>query len=230
MNRKNLTSAVLAGLAGVAGIASTAQAVNINPDGLGQVLLYPYYTVQGGNETLISVVNTTDAGKAVKVRFLEGENSQEVLDFNLYMSPFDVWTAAVVELEVEPNEFDAATTVPGLVTADTSCTVPYLYADAPDGQPFLPFRLNDKGQATGVFESVWPRGAEGHLEMLEMGEIEGDSLDAATHGSTGVPADCEQLVTGWFTPPAGEAADPSYYWTIDPTTDALPPGGGLFGS
>ena len=37
MNRKNLTCAVLAGLAGVAGLAGTAQAVNLNPDGLGQV-------------------------------------------------------------------------------------------------------------------------------------------------------------------------------------------------
>ena len=51
MNRKNLTAAVLAGLAGVAGIVGSAQAVNINPDGLGQVLLYPYYTTNGGNVT-----------------------------------------------------------------------------------------------------------------------------------------------------------------------------------
>jgi hypothetical protein len=97
MNRKNLTAAVLAGLAGAAGIAGTAQAVNLNPDGLGQVLIYPYYTVNGGNLTLLSVVNTTDAAKAVKVRFLEGQNSQEVLDFNLYMSAYDVWAAAIID-------------------------------------------------------------------------------------------------------------------------------------
>ena len=95
MNRKNLTAAVLAGLAGVAGIAGTAQAVNINPDGLGQLLIYPYYTTNAGNLTVLSVVNTTANAKAVKVRFLESENSQEVLDFNLYMSAYDVWTAAV---------------------------------------------------------------------------------------------------------------------------------------
>ena len=83
MNRKNLTAAVLAGLAGVAGIAGTAQAVNLNPDGLGQVLIYPYYTANDGNQTILSVVNTTDQAKAVKVRFLEGFNSREVLDFNL---------------------------------------------------------------------------------------------------------------------------------------------------
>ena len=97
MNRKNLTAAVLAGLAGAAGIVGSAQAVNINPDGLGQVLIYPYYTVNGGNATLLSVVNTSEDAKAVKVRFMEGQNSQEVLDFNLYMSPFDVWVAAIFD-------------------------------------------------------------------------------------------------------------------------------------
>ena len=76
MNRKNLTAAVLAGLAGAAGIVGSAQAVNINPDGLGQVLLYPYYTTRGGNSTVLSVVNTSSDAKAVKVRFLEGENSR----------------------------------------------------------------------------------------------------------------------------------------------------------
>jgi hypothetical protein len=103
MNRKNLTSAVLAGLAGVAGIAATAQAVNINPDGLGQVLIYPYYTVNGGNVTLLSVVNTTENAKAVKVRFNEGLNTREVLDFNLYLSPFDVWTAALFNDDGTPT-------------------------------------------------------------------------------------------------------------------------------
>ena len=95
MNRNSLTTAVIAGIAGVAGIANMASAVNLNPDGLGQVLLYPYYTVHNGQNTNLSVVNTTSIGKAVKVRFLEGYNSREVLDFNLFLSPFDVWTAVV---------------------------------------------------------------------------------------------------------------------------------------
>jgi len=100
MNRKNLTAAVLAGLAGAAGIAATAQAVNLNPDGLGQVLVYPYYTANDGNTTILSVVNTTDNAKAVKVRFLEGFNSREVLDFNLYLSHHDVWVAAIAQSDV----------------------------------------------------------------------------------------------------------------------------------
>ena len=121
MNRKNLTAAVLAGLAGIAGIASTAQAVNINPEGLGQVLIYPYYTTNAGNITLLSVVNTTEDAKAVKVRFLEGQNSQEVLDFNLYLSKYDVWIASVEDVGGTPN----------LHVPDDSCTVPYLWQDMP---------------------------------------------------------------------------------------------------
>ncbi len=130
MNRKNLTAAVLAGLAGAAGIVGSAQAVNINPDGLGQVLIYPYYTVNNGNITLLSVVNTTENAKAVKVRFTEGQNTREVLDFNLYMSAWDVWTAAL---------YLNADGVPELSTSDTSCTVPYIYGMG-GTQEFLPLR------------------------------------------------------------------------------------------
>ena len=118
MKRNSLTTAVIAGVAGLAGIASVANAVELNSDGLGQVLIYPYYTVNGGNTTLLSVVNTTDAAKAVKVRFLEGRNSQEVLDFNLFLSHFDVWTASVFTL--------SATGGGNLLTDDESCTNPFI--------------------------------------------------------------------------------------------------------
>ena len=101
MKRKTLTTALLAGLAGAAGIANIADAVNQNPHGTGQVLIYPYYTTRGGvqgvnnYDTILTVVNTAAEAKAIKVRFLEALNSREVLDFNLYMSAFDVWTATV---------------------------------------------------------------------------------------------------------------------------------------
>ena len=95
--KKKSLCAALAGI-GALGAAGAAQAVNLNPDGLGQVLIYPYYTTRAdaaGNvyNSLLSVVNSTASVKAVKVRFLEGKNSREVLDFNLFLSPKDVWTA-----------------------------------------------------------------------------------------------------------------------------------------
>jgi len=228
MNRRNLTAAVLAGLAGAAGIVGSAQAVNINPDGLGQVLIYPYYTTNGGNTTVLSVVNTSEDAKAIKVRFMEGQNSQEVLDFNLYMSPFDVWAAAI---------FDNAGT-PTLIVSDTSCTVPYLYLNdanedgTRDGmQAFLPYEMAKDGGSSDI-----SRAAEGHFEMIEMGTLVNDngfeaaqgSATAATHGATGVPANCGQLIAAWTDPDNTVAGDEGY-WLQAPLTDLEAPSGGLFG-
>ncbi len=221
MNRKNLTAAVLAGLAGAAGIAGTAQAVNMNPDGLGQVLIYPYYTANDGNQTILSVVNTTDNAKAVKVRFLEGFNSREVLDFNLYLSHHDVWVAAIVNDPGAGTASHETDTV--LIIPDDSCTVPYLYEDTafelPSGkmagkQPFL--NLAYTGNFTDGGPTDNQRAAEGHFEMIEMGTIVpgSDTEDAITHQSHDVltdpdhgdpvvietfwaPGDCDELVDNW---------------------------------
>src|ERR1700694_2307266 len=124
--RKALMSAVL----GTLGAAGTAQAIYQDPNNLGQALVYPYYTVNsaGGNgfNTYISVVNTTTNVKIVKVRFREGKNSREVLDFNLYLSPNDMWTGAVV-----PASADASAAA-HLITSDVSCTNPVIPAGGVD--------------------------------------------------------------------------------------------------
>lgn len=227
MNRKNLTAAVLAGLAGVAGIATTAQAVNLNPDGLGQVLIYPYYTSNAGNATLLSVVNTTDSAKAVKVRFNEGYNSREVLDFNMYMSAYDVWVAAIANNGGTPT----------LYIPDSTCTVPYLYEqdsndDGIGEQAFLPYAYTGSNADGGP--TTIARAAEGHFEMIEMGTLTDDthtakrlgSAEAATHeiDDDGVqaPADCQQLVDNWTSNPDG-------MWIDDYTLDIARNSGGLFG-
>ena len=57
------------------------QAVQLSTDGTGEVLIYPYYTVNNDLNTLYSVVNTTTDPKALAIRFLEGGNGQEVLLF-----------------------------------------------------------------------------------------------------------------------------------------------------
>ena len=61
--KKKSLCAALAGV-GALGVAGAAQAVNVNSDGLGQVLIYPYYTTRNdsaGNayDSLLSVVNST---------------------------------------------------------------------------------------------------------------------------------------------------------------------------
>lgn len=232
MKRNSLTTAVVAGIAGTVGIANLASAVNLNPDGLGQVLIYPYYTVNdngsGTNlQTLFSVVNTTDQGKAVKVRFVEGHNSREVRDFHLYLSPFDVWTANLFKLDDEAQA--------NLLTDDTSCTVPRIRGAAangstigqlPDGRSYVKF-TNSKfagGNADGGPTGL-ERTREGHFEIIEMGTVNNttrNSLRAITHAN-GVPNNCQQVVNAWIGAPAG-------YWKADPSVDIGTPTGGLFGS
>ena len=187
MNKNSLTTAVIAGLAGVAGIANMASAVNINPDGLGQVLLYPYYTVNNGQNTQLSVVNTTSIAKAVKVRFLEGYNSREVLDFNLFLSPFDVWVASVFPLSaVSPGSTAAA-----IATTDNSCTAPAFTEGTINGagyQSFLNYAY------TGIYEDTGPttldRTREGHFEMISMADLGGTVAADVTHDH-GVPPGCD---------------------------------------
>lgn len=184
--RKSVHMAVLAGL-GAVGAAGTANAVHVNPDGTGQVLIYPYYTVRsatsgaatGQYNTYISVTNTTSAYKAVKVRFLEGKNSREVLDFNLFLSPYDVWTASV-----EPTTNGAM-----ILTSDKSCTNGVIPVA---GQPFSNGQY--AGAQTDNEDATLDRTREGYVELIEMGEyttVAGavySALRVATlHSSAGVP-------------------------------------------
>jgi len=193
MKRNSLTTAVIAGIAGVAGIASLANAVELNPDGLGQVLVYPYYTVNAGQSTLLSVVNTTDEGKAVKVRFLEGYNSREVLDFNLFLSAFDVWTGVVFT----QSDSDAG----NLTTTDNTCTAPGIKGNASlptvGTLHYVPFR---NYQFAGTNTDKGPQGLdrtrEGHIELIEMGAIQTNSALYAKikHDDvTGVPPGCASV-------------------------------------
>lgn len=181
--RKSLHVAVLAGL-GAIGVAGSANAVHVNPDGLGQVLIYPYYTVRaaatsiasGQYNTYISVTNTTASSKAVKVRFIEGKNSREVLDFNLFLSPFDVWTGAVT-----PRSTTAADGA-RVITSDKSCTWGNVRAAGATGVPFS--NLAYSGSVNGDAETATlDRTNEGYVEIMEMGVINTSALGTALNNT-----------------------------------------------
>ena len=86
------------------GTALSAHAVSLNPRGTGQVLIYPYYTVNSGFATLLSIVNSTPHGKALKVRFHEGYDGRPVFALDLYLSPFDVWVGEVFDTGASGND------------------------------------------------------------------------------------------------------------------------------
>jgi hypothetical protein len=152
-------------------VAASAGAVNINHDGLGEVLIYPYYTARNGQVTLISVVNTTDLAKAIKVRILEGKNTAEVLDFNLFLSAKDVWTAVIV------GTGDGA----AIGTFDKSCTNPKVTSTG------IAFR-NGAYLSDAAANRTLDRTREGYIEMIEMATIlPGSKSEADVTHDNGVP-------------------------------------------
>lgn len=203
--RKSLYAA-LAGVSAL-GVTGAAQAVNLNPDGLGQVLIYPYYTTRadaGGNAytSLLSVVNTTSSAKAVKVRFLEGKNSREVLDFNLFLSKHDVWTAAIL-----PGSDGGAF----VGTLDKSCTLPPIPST---GQPFVNFAYTGSNDDKGG--TSLDRVKEGYVEIIEMATF--------TTSST-----TSQIVTHVGGVPGQNGFTCADLTDTQASKDANNPQGGLFG-
>ncbi|MFZ3323637.1 MAG: hypothetical protein WA190_14795 [Usitatibacter sp.] len=153
-------------LAAAASSALPVGAVYLNPAGLGQALIYPYYTANstGGTpfNTLVTVVNRGSDAKVIRVRFREGRNAGEVASFNLYLGAMDTWTGAVV-----PDAGGAR-----FITSDQSCVNPAFPPSVEGPTRFFEF----SNQAfTGTLADGMGTGPErlreGFIEMIEMGTL-----------------------------------------------------------
>lgn len=155
---------------------SAAWAVALNPRGVGDVLIYPYYTVNRGQDTLFTLVNTADVAKVVRVRFLEGYNGRTVFATYVFLSAHDVWTAAITQVADD----DGAR----ISTADASCTYPAM----PIGTAiFTSSDYADANADTGPTSITRTR--EGSIEVIEAGDIvPGSAAEAVvTHVQNGTP-------------------------------------------
>jgi len=160
MKKKLLAVGVAATLGALSGVSNAAFTVAQN--GIGHINILPYYSVQNGNTTLISIANTDEVnGKAVKVRFRGAQFSDDVFDFQVFLSPADVWTAAVT--------LDG--TVARLATSDKSCTLPQ---DV--NRPFVTARLLEANKAQGT--------REGYVEIINMGNIAPVAPNDANYAKT----------------------------------------------
>ena len=188
----------------------SAGAMTINPGGTGQVLLYPYFTVNAHQQTLLTITNTRNEGKAVRVRFREAYNGREVLGFVLYLGSHDTWTGTLFSLS------DAA--LPGagaaLATDDKSCTTPSftsLPTHLSNGdvyQPFLSYAYQSYNADGGPTDDSRTR--EGFFEVLEMADISGATLQQVSSGDN-PSADCTHVSdltadSPDFAPPSGGIA------------------------
>jgi hypothetical protein len=219
MLRRTLLAAALSG---ALSSAVAQPAMHLSTTGTGQVLIYPYYTTHGGLTTVFTVANTTSTVRALKVRMLEGVNSKPVLDFNLYLSPFATFAAAIA-----PGGGDDQPA--RLVTQDRACTVP---AIPPGGLAFSTSGFTGPNQDWDPAGTPPDRAAllasplrtrDGHIEVIEMGELRFQSppANAATITAQEVPSNCALLASLWA---------PSGAWAVNPTTDVQRPRGGLGGT
>ncbi len=165
-----LAAAVAAVTAGYAGITS-AQEPSMN--GLGNVGLVPYYTVRDGFGTGVHITNTSDSTQVVKVRLRRGDDSMDTLDFNLILSPKDVWTGF---LSTDGDDIV-------FTTQDESCTAP----ERVSGRFVMPEIYREDAE-------------EGYIEIIGMGEADDTQPihAAALHTSDGIPADCDGVRSNFF--------------------------------
>lgn len=187
--RKNVIALSIATLVGGLGMAGGASAAAIadngsatvsptdaavlvtSPAGAGHILVVPYFNTQGTNATLLNITNTdTVNGKAMKVRFRSGANSDDVFDFQLYLSPGDVWTA---------NMAADSTGVTRMLTTDKSCTLPPSI-----NQAFVLDRLPP--QFTAAEKAAWTR--EGYIEILNMADVPPQAITATGAVGSGANA------------------------------------------
>lgn len=190
------------------GFTASAQAVTLSGSGIGEALLYPYYTVNNNQDTLVSLVNASDAPKAVQVRFVEGHNSVDVLDIVVFLGPRDVWTASA---SFVPDTGGAV-----LRTSDTSCTLPPIPAQG------VPFTSANYDGSSGTGNDGGPydisRLREGWITMIAGGDIvPGSPTDLAIEH----PAD---FFHGTAAPSCG-GIDPLHF-----RNDLVPPTEGVYGS
>ena len=125
-----------------------ADELAVVPEGVGHILVVPYFTTQEGNVSLLNIVNTdTVNGKAVKLRYRGAANSDDIYDITVLLSPGDVWSANVSQ----------ANGVSTLTTNDKSCTLPANVNAAFSG-----------GRTKGGSDA---QTLEGYIEILNMADI-----------------------------------------------------------
>lgn len=154
-----------------------------------QVLIVPYYNTNNGFQTSVNLRNTTNQVKAVKVRIRESKVSNDVLDFNVYMSAFDHFSFTI----------NASNDKAQISTSDTTCTYPHIALNTP---------VVLKAGAEAYTATSYDDAREGYIEIIEMGEVtDTDVITGVTHATStstgtpkttkGVPVDCNVLDTAW---------------------------------
>ena len=118
--KKNKLALALTATLGLGAFAGSAQAINLAENGVGEFNYIPYFSVTKAQDEYINIVNTSNLTVAAKIVFRRGTDSVEVRDFNIILSPRDVWTGSISAVK----DASGAVTNAKIITSDNTCTVP----------------------------------------------------------------------------------------------------------
>jgi hypothetical protein len=206
VKKKNLFVAFAALVA-----AANACALTRTHEGAGEAVLVPYYHAADGESTLVGMTNHTDFPKVVRVAIAEGRNGRVALAFNVYLSPNDSWSAALVA--------GGAGSMPRLISNDDTCTVPAIPAGGLALRSDASAGSNDDHLGLDV-----ERYEQGTIELVETGVPTGQA--AAFTAVRNCNALAERFAGGtWRTEPQFEIDRPR--GGLDATAQILDVAGGV---
>jgi len=147
-------------------------AVHISETGTGQAAVISYYTVHNDLNTLVSVRNNDDIGKAIKVTIRESRLTEAVRSINVYLDAHDQWSVALLKGDDDLS----------LISNDDSCAVS--------------FPINENGEPAPEPPLDYWQWETGTIQVIEMG-----SIDVTEPGSVfaGEPlsSQCSEITEAW---------------------------------
>ena len=146
MNTSKLTATLLFALC----LTNSQAAVHLSSDKTGSAIIVPFYTVSNQMNTLLSLNNTTDDNKAIKIHIKEAKSGDLLASFNVYLTAQDMWTMGMGQVpSIDGGRIR-------MVSNDQSCTIGFPNnEDIPVDEDWL-----------------WEHGTIEIIEMGTVGDIE----------------------------------------------------------
>lgn len=171
-------------------LSNNTAATILNPEGKGDVLIFPYYDVRDINgktqDFLFSIVNhewtlcedlaTTSQcwdGVAAKLRFREWDKSEEVFDVDIWLSRGDVWVGQLTHNAALARPYGARITSPDYVIIDSNANTLTLGTPLSTGFDF-PITAYIPGPTTPPYPAPLAPASPGSDNMLGYIEVIGE--------------------------------------------------------
>lgn len=181
MSFKNvIVSSVAAAALATSAFAGTGT-ITIPNDKTGDYLLFPaYYANSAGWKTDLRVVNTnTSASVVAKVVIRDAKQSNEKVDFLIYLTPGDVWEGLVYEDAgtVHITSSDDSMVIGNVLGSDT--THDLVFPSAVNGQVITSGYVEVFGVAKTTASSTWTDGTNSYTDDLAVAPADKHALYTA---------------------------------------------------